>query len=96
MTISAISLFEIATLLRRDRLQLAVDSEQWIAAVRSLPELLIEPISAEIAWLAGLFGDGVPGDPADRIITATARVLGATFVTADEKLRASTAVATFW
>lgn len=36
------------------------------------------------------------GDPADRLIAATALTHGAVLVTADERLRASTVVATVW
>ena len=96
VVISTISLFEISTLLRRGRLRLQIDAERWVAALRSLPELVIEPISAEIAWLAGVFGGTVPGDPADRIITATAQVLGARLVSADEALRSAASVETIW
>lgn len=84
---SAISLFEIATAIRRGRLVLGVPREQWLADLRLLPELRIEPVGAEIAQLAGSFEDAMPGDPADRIIAATAVALGLKLVTADERLR---------
>ncbi len=96
VAVSAISLFEIATLLRRGRLQMSVDSGEWFAALQSLPELTIEPISAEIAWRAGEFDATLPGDPADRIIVATARELEAPLVTADDRLRADVAIETVW
>ena len=50
---SAISLFEIATAIRRGRLELAVPPEQWLTDLRLLPELRLEPVSAEIAEIAG-------------------------------------------
>jgi PIN domain nuclease of toxin-antitoxin system len=96
VAISAISVFEISTLIRRGRLQLAIDPDQWFAALCTLPELAIEPVSAEIAWIAGTFDPALPGDPADRIITATAGSLGARLITADEKLRATAPVETIW
>jgi PIN domain nuclease of toxin-antitoxin system len=96
ITISTISLFEISTLLRRGRLQLGVPSEQWFAALRSLPELVIEPVSAEIAWLAGTYNGDIPGDPADRIITATAHAVSARLITADDKLRLAASVDVVW
>lgn len=96
LTVSAVSFVEISTLLRRGRLELNAESRQWFAALISLPELLIEPISAEIAWTAGGLETGLPGDPADRIIAATARTLGAKLITADEKLRSSGVVETIW
>jgi PIN domain nuclease of toxin-antitoxin system len=36
------------------------------------------------------------GDPADRLIAATARGHGAVLVTCDDRLRGSAAVATLW
>ena len=94
--ISAVTLFEIATLLRRGRLELGIAPERWLAALLSLPELFVEPISADIAWAAGTLDTGFPGDPADRIIAATARMLDAPLITADEKLRSAASVQTLW
>ncbi len=37
-----------------------------------------------------------PSDPADRLITATALVLGCPLVTADERIRAANVVETIW
>lgn len=96
VTVSAISIFEIATLVRRERLRLAIDVDRWLAALRALPELLIEPVSADIALAAGKLGPALPGDPADRIIAATAQALGATLVTADDRLRAAAPTPTVW
>lgn len=93
---SAISVMEIATAVRRGRLTLNAPFEQWLADLRSLPELRVEPISAEIAALAGSFDGAMHGDPADRIIAATARRLGARLVTADERLRGLPDVVTVW
>jgi PIN domain nuclease of toxin-antitoxin system len=93
---SAISLFEIATAIRRGRLVLAVPPEQWIADLRLLPELHFEPVSAQVAEVAGSFDEAVPGDPADRIIAATAIALGLTLVTADKQLRRAPRLQTVW
>jgi len=93
---SAISLFEIATAIRRGRLVLAVPPEQWIADLRLLPELRFEPVSAEIAEVAGSFDEAVPGDPADRIIAATAIALGLKLVTADKQLRRAPRLQAVW
>lgn len=96
IVVSAISALEIATLVRRGRLQLAVPADTWLADARLLPELRFEPVTSEIAQLAGSFGDEMHGDPADRIIAATAIVLNAALVTADTKLRAYKALDTVW
>ena len=93
---SAISLFEIATAIRRGRLVLAVPPEQWLADLRLLPELHFEPVSAGIAELAGSFDDAAPGDPADRIIAATAIALESRLVTADRRLRRTPRLQAVW
>ena len=93
---SAISVMEIATAVRRGRLTLRVPFEQWQADLRSLPELRFEPVTAEIAALAGSFDGAMHGDPADRIIAATARTLGARLVTADERLRGLPDMVALW
>lgn len=93
---STISVFEIATAVRRGRLDLAIPLEQWLADLRLLPELSLEPVSADIAHLAGAFEGTVPGDPADRIIVATAIKLQARLITADDRLRQVHKVETVW
>jgi predicted nucleic acid-binding protein len=55
-----------------------------------------EPVSVEIARVAGSLEDPAPGDPADQLILATAKTLGAKLITADERLRASPHAAAVW
>jgi PIN domain nuclease of toxin-antitoxin system len=96
IAVSAVSLFEIATAVRRDRLALGTALEEWLADLGRIAELRIEPVSAEIAVVAGALTDAIPGDPADRIIVATALALKAKLVTADRKLRKSPHVQSVW
>ncbi|MGI9082374.1 MAG: PIN domain-containing protein [Thermoleophilaceae bacterium] len=49
-----------------------------------------------MASAAGLLPEGFPGDPADRIIYATALSVGARLVTRDDAIRAFDARATVW
>lgn len=93
---SAITILEIATAVRRGRYRLSRPLEPWLDDLRMLPELRIEPVTAEIARQAAAWGDPVPGDPADRIIAATALALDASLVTADERIAASGIVRTVW
>ena len=94
--VSTISVLEIVTAVRRGRLELGSPLDLWLADLRTLPELLFQPVSGEIAQLAGSFDEGTPGDPADRIIVATALTLRAKLVTADERLQESKRVVTVW
>lgn len=93
---SAISVFEIATAVRRGRITFGVSLDQWLNDLRALPELRLEPVTADIAHLAGTLERSLPGDPADRIIVATAMTLQAKLVTADDRLRPSRQVETLW
>jgi PIN domain nuclease of toxin-antitoxin system len=93
---STMSVFEIASAVRRGRLGLGVSLETWLTALTRLPDLAFEPISREIAQLAAGFDDSVPRDPADRLIAATALALDATLVTRDDRLRKSPGLKTLW
>ena len=93
---STISVLEIVTAVRRGRLELGAPVDQWLADLRALPEIQFQPVSTQIAELAGSFDEAMPGDPADRIIVATALTFHARLVTADERLRESPSVVTVW
>lgn len=96
LVVSAASIFEITTLERRGRLTFSTGIGQWLADVRSLPELSIEPVSAQIAALAGSYDSAMPGDPIDRLIVATAQALRLPLVSADEQLRRADWIDTLW
>lgn len=93
---SAISVFEIITLERRGRLVFKTPAVEWLANLRRLPELTIQPITDQIAERAGGLGEVFPGDAADRLIAATALVLGVPLVTQDTKLREVPSLSTLW
>jgi PIN domain nuclease of toxin-antitoxin system len=94
VAVSAITVWELALLFSRGRIQGYGTVE---ASVRVLIEgVSIRPITAEIAALATQFPDDYPRDPADRLIGATARAEGLTLVTRDEKIRRSPLLKTVW
>jgi PIN domain nuclease of toxin-antitoxin system len=94
LAISAITLWELAFLVTRGRIQAYGTVE---ASVKLLTEgITIKPITAEIAALANQFPEDYPGDPADRLIGATARAEGLTLVTRDENIRRSPLIKTVW
>ena len=70
--------------------------DRWLADMRSLPEIKIESVSAEIAVFAGGLAELMHGDPADRIIVATTSALDVPLVTGDKKLRAYRGIKTIW
>jgi PIN domain nuclease of toxin-antitoxin system len=85
--ISDISLWEIATLSELGRIRLRLPLRDWLE--RAIAPPLVErhgitpAVAAEVAVLPKTFHR----DPADRILVATARVLGATLLTGDERLQ---------
>jgi PIN domain nuclease of toxin-antitoxin system len=80
--LSPISVWEATVLQRKGRLLIQGNAVDWFE--RSLAGLHEAPLTHEIALLA----EKLPlhGDPADRFLAATAKVLGLTLVTADERL----------
>lgn len=96
VSVSAISTWEIAMLSLRARLELTMPVDAWIAHVEELPWLTFVSVDNRIA-LRSVHLEGFPHrDPADRIIVATALVLNATLVTADDRLRSWKSVRTVW
>jgi PIN domain nuclease of toxin-antitoxin system len=94
LAISAITLWELALLLARGRIQAYGTVE---ASVRLLSEgTVVRPITPEIAALSTQFPDDYPREPADRLIGATARSEGLTLVTRDENIRRSPLIRTVW
>jgi PIN domain nuclease of toxin-antitoxin system len=94
--VSAISTWEVAMLVAKGRLELDRDVLVWIRQALALPRVTLVPLTPEIAVRSTRLGDGFPGDPADRILVATARELGAALVTRDETLRRAEGVRIVW
>jgi PIN domain nuclease of toxin-antitoxin system len=94
--VSCISSWEIAMLVERGRLRLAVDVRDWLYRCEALPFLAFVPVSNAIAVESVRLPDFPHADPADRIIAATALSLGAALVTKDDKLRSYPHLKTVW
>ncbi len=95
--IATISCWEVAMLAEAGRIELDRAVEMWVeqslADVRTQPL----PLTSAVAIRAALLGrEGFGGDPADRIIYATARTAGARLVTRDRALRAFDPRGTVW
>lgn len=84
--VSAISVWELGMLVAKGRLVLNRDVADWVSATRRAPGVRVVTVGAAIALAAAALPPGLHGDPADRLIAATARHRGATLVTADERL----------
>jgi PIN domain nuclease of toxin-antitoxin system len=86
IAISAITPWEIALLVSKDRLQLGVDVMVWVRDALAIPGVRLVPLDPEIAVASTRLPFEMHADPADRILVATARHIGATLVTADRAL----------
>ena len=94
--VSCISSWEIALLVERGRLRLALDVRDWLFRCEALPFLNFVAVNNAIAVESVRLPDFPHADPADRIIAATALSLGAALVTKDDKLRNYPHVKTIW
>ena len=86
IAVSAITLWEIGVLVAKKRIDLHRDLMEWVRDALSRPGVTLVPLEPEIAVASTHLPFDMHPDPADRILVATARHLGASLVTADEEL----------
>ena len=96
VVVSAISLWEIALLIKSKRLVLSVDLTTWVDRIERSWSVKIIPIDANIAIKSVNLPEGLHQDPADRMIIATARELEAKLVTKDRKILGYSHVRAVW
>lgn len=92
--VSEISLWEVATLHDLGRIRLAVPLREWLERATAAPLVRRQGISPAIAAELAVLPDSFHRDPVDRILVATARVLGATLLTQDRRIAESGLVET--
>ena len=86
LLLSAVSVWEVAMLEAKGRLQLFSECEQWVAEALATPGLTLVPLTPEIAVQSTRLPGTIHGSPSDRIVAATARVMGARLATCNKKL----------
>jgi PIN domain nuclease of toxin-antitoxin system len=84
--VSAISIAEIACAVDRKRIILDRHWKQWFRYYTDLNGWQVKDISVDIIEEAYSLPETFHADPADRIITATARIENCTVLTADKKI----------
>jgi len=94
--ISTISTWEIALLVKADRLRLSLPVESWVSSSAEVPQVRFVPPSNAIMLESVALPEPLHRDPADRILVATARLRSVPLVTRDAKLRAYPHVRTIW
>ena len=89
-----ISLWEVAKLVSKGRIQLTVSVEAFLGELER--RFAVLPITGRVCVRALALPPAYPHDPADRIIGATALVEGVPLLTADREIQQSKAVRTIW
>lgn len=86
LRISAITPWEIAVLHRKNRLRLLEDPLDWVRGTIRLSRVQVVPLTPEIAVGSENLPGSFHGDPADRIIVASAIATRSALVTADRDI----------
>src|SRR5215470_2975514 len=84
--VSAITAWEIGLLVARNRLGLSTKPERWFQRLLAIEGVRLAELSPDTLIASSFLPGDPPRDPADRIILATARDLGATLITRDRLL----------
>ena len=90
--LSAISLWEAQMLYRKKRLTLAINFPVWLTEASDPVVVQVLPIDTSVVLALDELPDRFHGDPADRIIVATAKVHGMALMTDDKAIRKSRVV----
>ena len=83
LEVSDISLWEVAMLHSLGRIHLTIPLREWLDKAVAAPLVRRHGISPAVAAEVASLPDSFHRDPADRILVATARMLGATLLTQD-------------
>jgi len=94
--VSAISCWEVAMLVSRQRLALSLELETWLDTVAAIPSVRLLPLEPRTAVAATRLPGDFHADPADRFLVAQARQLDVPLLTADEKIRRYPHVRVLW
>jgi PIN domain nuclease of toxin-antitoxin system len=92
--IPIVSIFELADLATRGRVELGAPVRGWVDRALSREGVTTLPSTHEVALDAGQLRS--LADPADRLIYATARAAGTQLVTRDERIRAFDPAIAVW
>ena len=94
--ISDISLWEVAMLAAKGRIELDRDVTDWLESLSELPNFTFHRITPAIASLSTTLPGRFQEDPADRILVATAMTGDIPIVTKDQRIRRYRYVQTIW
>jgi len=85
---SPITAWEVGLLVSLKRIDLLATPQRWFERLLSIPNVQLVELSPDVLIAASFLPGQPPRDPADRILLATARDLGAMLVTRDRAILA--------
>jgi PIN domain nuclease of toxin-antitoxin system len=86
LLVSTISAWEVAMLEAKGRIRFCMDAGEWVRRGLAAPGVRLAELTPEVAVESARLPGDIHGDPADRMIVATARRLGATLATRDGRI----------
>ena len=86
LVVSEISLWEIATLFEMGRISLDLPLRDWLECATAAPLVRRFGITPAVAGEVAALPSSFHRDPADRILVATAKVLGVKLLTQDRRI----------
>ena len=84
--VSPITAWEVAMLVAKGRMALALNPDLWFERFCDLPGVTLAAMPPSVLVASTTLPGQTPGDPADRILIATARAFGYVLVTRDETI----------
>jgi PIN domain nuclease of toxin-antitoxin system len=84
--VSPITAWEMGLLAARGRVNLLMTPQRWFERLLEAPGLRLSEMTPNVLIASSFLPGKLPGDPADRIIAATAREYGYKLVTRDRPL----------
>lgn len=92
VALSAISLWEVQILYAKRRLEVDIAFEPWLLSAAAPSVVRVIPLDIAVVLELNKLPESFHGDPADRIIAATARAFDLPLATRDRAIRLSGAV----
>lgn len=86
LAVSPYSAWEVGMQAAKGRFAISQRPESWFSAFMDRADVMLAPLTPSLLIASSFLPGGVPRDPADRIIAATAREYGFTLVTRDRAL----------
>ncbi len=84
--VSPFSAWEIGNLVSLNRLRLSQPPEKWFENFRRIGNVELAALTPDVLVASSFLPEIQHKDPADRILIATARALGLTIITRDQKI----------